>query len=345
MHTYEKLPQEIFDTIFNYLSTKEIQKFSIICKNWSIPARKRLYEHVCIKSFWGLSGLASALTSNTSLEYLVSTIEIDCNPPLKRDYENKLYDNLVLLMQHTPFVKSVKINGEIRELFFEALKNTYDTGQWKNLKISKIHHLHDSRLVYHEKLLDLKESLKIKIKTKLNAQANVTELVLANTFRRLEIDEIDKTVSRFPDLGILWISVYRLTDWNKFLDKASTHSSITELEIYTAWPTDVLFEYIYTCFPNLNYLKLFQPVNQSSVSNFILAEYVNRFANYLRHVNEFDISLKRLDSDIDIDKCFRDALCEEYTLIQYSLTGITMYLTKPQHYHTKYDDSLPLWCW
>ncbi|OBZ89233.1 hypothetical protein A0J61_02709 [Choanephora cucurbitarum] len=153
-------------------------------------------------------------------------------------------------------------------------------------------------------------------------------LNLENPARRLEVDELDSVVSQFPNSSILVLSLYRLTDWNLALNDEHSYTNIKQLYIYTPWPTGELLEYIYKKFTHIEYLQLIQSDNYSAFDNYIIAESVKKFANYLEGVDDFYISLKRLVSEIYVEICFEDILSENDTKIWSSLSGLTLYMVR-----------------
>ncbi|KAI8378704.1 hypothetical protein EDC96DRAFT_540253 [Choanephora cucurbitarum] len=329
------LPNEILDEILDRLNQNEVLALACVSKQWCTIIQKRMYRNICIKSLWMLQGLVDTLIGNTSIRSLISTLDIKCSfrdftfgfiSYDDKGYNNTIYDDLVLLIQRTPSITSVKISMEFQFILFDAIRNTCGTGHWEHMRSIEMKCSYSNYRTIFKGIADLKNCIE-----KINAASSTDEsLVFANPTRRLEVDELDSTVRQFPDSNILVLSLYRLTDWNGALNDKHSYTNITALLIHTSWPTGELLECICKKFTHIIYLKLKQSNNFSTTNNFIIAESVKEFANYLKGVKHFDISLKRLVSQINVEMCFEDTLSEYNTKIWNSKSGLTLYLKRSE---------------
>ena len=108
------------------------------------------------------------LISNTLVGNLISTLEIEClieKSLIERSIyadkaqKNTIYDELVLLIQRTPSITSVKISTELQSILIDAIRNTCGTGHWEHLRVVEIMCPYSKNNTIYKGLKDFKNSI------------------------------------------------------------------------------------------------------------------------------------------------------------------------------------------
>ncbi|OBZ82055.1 hypothetical protein A0J61_09897 [Choanephora cucurbitarum] len=320
MSTLDTLPQEIYDKILDYVSPKNLSSLSLICRRLYGVAINRLYKHVSIKNSGMLEDLVTTFDNNASLGSLVRTLEIRHVRFKENDEQNLFYDNLVALILQTPSVLSVKMHYRIRELVIQAIRNTCGQGHWQHLKILELRN--NQNRIQLTGLQHLPKSLDECLCNR--------KLILGNPAYRLEVNQVNTVVNQKPAVDTLEIFMYRLTDWNEFIQLGRPHFHITQLIVRTSWLTDTLLEYICTKCPNVRRLELKQIAHNHSTDNFIAAATLLEFASYLMHIEHFDVTFFRLKSDLNARRYFKNSLGRVNAGVIVSNSKRTLYLARPK---------------
>ncbi|OBZ86375.1 hypothetical protein A0J61_05571 [Choanephora cucurbitarum] len=250
--------------------------------------------------------------------------------------QNDLYDNLVALVQQAPYIASVTFDCEYKKILLEAIRNTCDADHKKRLQVKLVSSEYISYELYSEETPASQMSLEdINVEFLSDKQLTVGltdcfSLNIENLFRRMEVDEVDRIVHQYPQSIALKLSVFRLTDWNKVLNETEFYLNVTQLTVYSILPTNVLLQYIYSKFLNVQHFELIEPYKFIQTDNFMPLETITRFAYYLDNMNEFKIALYRLTSSIDVESYFRSVITPTSTSIQSSNGGLELTFLRPK---------------